>query len=28
VVAKIAHQVKPEEIVGVAGKLYDAESMT
>ena len=27
VVAEIAHQVKPEEIVGVAGKLSDAESM-
>lgn len=27
VVAEIAHQVKPDEIVGVAGKLSDAESM-
>jgi NADH dehydrogenase (ubiquinone) Fe-S protein 1 len=27
VVAEIAHQVKPEEIVGIAGKLSDAESM-
>ncbi|KAJ7960072.1 NADH dehydrogenase [ubiquinone] iron-sulfur protein 1, mitochondrial [Quillaja saponaria] len=27
VVAEVAHQVKPEEIVGVAGKLSDAESM-
>ncbi|KAI4307669.1 hypothetical protein L6164_030833 [Bauhinia variegata] len=27
VVADIAHQVKPEEIVGIAGKLSDAESM-
>lgn len=27
VVAKVIHQVKPEEIVGVAGKLSDAESM-
>ncbi|GJT06128.1 hypothetical protein Tco_0840590 [Tanacetum coccineum] len=27
VVAEIIHQVKPEEIVGVAGKLSDAESM-
>ncbi|QCD98452.1 NADH dehydrogenase [Vigna unguiculata] len=27
VIADIAHQVKPEEIVGVAGKLSDAESM-
>ncbi|XP_048328661.2 NADH dehydrogenase [ubiquinone] iron-sulfur protein 1, mitochondrial [Ziziphus jujuba] len=27
VVAEIAHQVKPEEIVGVAGQLSDAESM-
>ncbi|KAI3798633.1 hypothetical protein L1987_33911 [Smallanthus sonchifolius] len=27
VVAEVIHQVKPEEIVGVAGKLSDAESM-
>ncbi|KAL3596762.1 hypothetical protein D5086_008399 [Populus alba] len=27
VVAEIAHQVKPEEMVGIAGKLSDAESM-
>ncbi|CAL9137124.1 unnamed protein product [Musa acuminata var. zebrina] len=27
VVAEVAHQVKPEEIVGVAGRLSDAESM-
>lgn len=27
VVAEVLHQVKPEEIVGVAGKLSDAESM-
>ncbi|XP_023524971.1 NADH dehydrogenase [ubiquinone] iron-sulfur protein 1, mitochondrial [Cucurbita pepo subsp. pepo] len=27
VVAEAAHQVKPEEIVGIAGKLSDAESM-
>ncbi|KVI08610.1 2Fe-2S ferredoxin-type domain-containing protein [Cynara cardunculus var. scolymus] len=27
VVAEVIHQVKPEEIVGVAGKLCDAESM-
>ncbi|KAJ0098996.1 hypothetical protein Patl1_20930 [Pistacia atlantica] len=27
VVAEVAHQVKPEEIVGIAGKLSDAESM-
>ncbi|EEF30445.1 NADH dehydrogenase [ubiquinone] iron-sulfur protein 1, mitochondrial [Ricinus communis] len=27
VVAEVMHQVKPEEIVGVAGKLSDAESM-
>ncbi|KAI4299621.1 hypothetical protein L6164_033060 [Bauhinia variegata] len=27
VVADIAHQVKPQEIVGIAGKLSDAESM-
>ncbi|KAK6150307.1 hypothetical protein DH2020_015239 [Rehmannia glutinosa] len=27
VVAEVVHQVKPEEIVGVAGKLSDAESM-
>uniref|UniRef100_A0A1D1Y019 NADH dehydrogenase [ubiquinone] iron-sulfur protein 1, mitochondrial n=1 Tax=Anthurium amnicola TaxID=1678845 RepID=A0A1D1Y019_9ARAE len=27
VVAEIAHQVRPEEIVGIAGKLSDAESM-
>lgn len=27
VVAEIAHEVKPEEIVGIAGKLSDAESM-
>ncbi|KAL3568484.1 hypothetical protein D5086_031135 [Populus alba] len=27
VVAEIAHQFKPEEIVGIAGKLSDAESM-
>ncbi|KAF3445174.1 hypothetical protein FNV43_RR14868 [Rhamnella rubrinervis] len=27
VVAEIAHQVKPEEIVGIAGQLSDAESM-
>lgn len=27
VVAEVAHQVKPEETVGVAGKLSDAESM-
>ena len=27
VVADIAHQVKPEEIVGISGKLSDAESM-
>ncbi|XP_044506012.1 NADH dehydrogenase [ubiquinone] iron-sulfur protein 1, mitochondrial-like [Mangifera indica] len=27
VVAEIAHQVEPEEIVGIAGKLSDAESM-
>ncbi|TQD68863.1 hypothetical protein C1H46_045603 [Malus baccata] len=27
VVAEMAHQVKPEEIVGVAGQLFDAESM-
>ncbi|XP_031492210.1 NADH dehydrogenase [ubiquinone] iron-sulfur protein 1, mitochondrial [Nymphaea colorata] len=27
VVAEVAHQVKPEEIVGIAGQLSDAESM-
>ncbi|KAL6552031.1 hypothetical protein OROGR_008185 [Orobanche gracilis] len=27
VIAEVIHQVKPEEIVGVAGKLSDAESM-
>lgn len=27
VIAEVAHKVKPEEIVGVAGKLSDAESM-
>lgn len=27
VVAEAAHQVKPQEIVGIAGKLSDAESM-
>lgn len=27
VVAEVAHQVKPDEIVGIAGKLSDAESM-
>ncbi|KAL5811886.1 hypothetical protein ACOSQ3_026836 [Xanthoceras sorbifolium] len=27
IVAEVAHQVKPEEIVGIAGKLSDAESM-
>ncbi|XP_023527139.1 NADH dehydrogenase [ubiquinone] iron-sulfur protein 1, mitochondrial-like [Cucurbita pepo subsp. pepo] len=27
IVAEAAHQVKPEEIVGIAGKLSDAESM-
>ncbi|URD91038.1 NADH-ubiquinone oxidoreductase-G iron-sulfur binding region [Musa troglodytarum] len=27
VVAEVAHQVKPEEIVGIAGRLSDAESM-
>ncbi|KAF2295504.1 hypothetical protein GH714_033079 [Hevea brasiliensis] len=27
VVAEVIHQVKPEEIVGVVGKLCDAESM-
>ncbi|GAV60468.1 Molybdopterin domain-containing protein/DUF1982 domain-containing protein/NADH-G_4Fe-4S_3 domain-containing protein/Fer2_4 domain-containing protein [Cephalotus follicularis] len=27
VVAEVAHQVKPEEIVGIAGKLSDAEAM-
>ncbi|KAL8137530.1 hypothetical protein V2J09_003531 [Rumex salicifolius] len=27
VVAEVMHQVKPEEIVGIAGKLSDAESM-
>ncbi|CAL9203653.1 NADH dehydrogenase [ubiquinone] iron-sulfur protein 1, mitochondrial [Musa acuminata AAA Group] len=27
VVAEVAHQVKPEEIVGVAGRLSDAESL-
>ncbi|XP_054789978.1 NADH dehydrogenase [ubiquinone] iron-sulfur protein 1, mitochondrial-like [Prosopis cineraria] len=27
VVAEIAHQIKPEEIVGIAGRLSDAESM-
>ncbi|KAM7529408.1 hypothetical protein LguiB_032818 [Lonicera macranthoides] len=27
VVAEVIHQVKPEEIVGIAGKLSDAESM-
>lgn len=27
VVAEMAHKVKPEEIVGVAGQLSDAESM-
>lgn len=27
VVAEVVHQVKPKEIVGVAGKLSDAESM-
>ncbi|XP_065848743.1 NADH dehydrogenase [ubiquinone] iron-sulfur protein 1, mitochondrial [Euphorbia lathyris] len=27
IVAEIIHQVKPEEIVGIAGKLSDAESM-
>lgn len=27
IVAEIVHQVKPEEIVGIAGKLSDAESM-
>lgn len=27
VVAEVIHQVKPEEIVGVTGKLSDAESM-
>lgn len=27
VVAEIANQVKPEEIVGIAGQLSDAESM-
>ena len=27
VVAEVVHQVKPEEIVGVAGQLSDAESM-
>ncbi|KAJ0987591.1 hypothetical protein J5N97_005947 [Dioscorea zingiberensis] len=27
IVAEVIHQVKPEEIVGVAGKLSDAESM-
>lgn len=26
-VAEVAHQVKPEEIVGISGKLSDAESM-
>lgn len=27
IVAEVMHQIKPEEIVGVAGKLSDAESM-
>lgn len=27
VVAEVAHQVKPKEIVGIAGQLSDAESM-
>lgn len=27
VIAEITHQVKPEEIVGIAGQLSDAESM-
>lgn len=27
VVAEAAHQVKPDEIVGISGKLSDAESM-
>lgn len=27
VVAEVAHKVEPEEIVGIAGKLSDAESM-
>ncbi|KAK6927811.1 NADH:ubiquinone oxidoreductase, subunit G, iron-sulfur binding [Dillenia turbinata] len=27
VVAEVAHQVKPEEIIGIAGQLSDAESM-
>lgn len=27
VVAEVSHQVKPEEIVGIAGQLSDAESM-
>jgi NADH dehydrogenase (ubiquinone) Fe-S protein 1 len=27
VVAEVAHQTKPEEIVGIAGQLSDAESM-
>ena len=26
-VAKVAHQTKPEEIVGIADQLFDAESM-
>lgn len=26
-IAEIGHQVKPEEIVGISGKLSDAESM-